>query len=214
MEPDQYKTIKSPSEGLYKEKGSKFLAVAIPVSDVGTAMEEIEKIRKQYHDARHHCYAFRLGPEGEEFRYNDDGEPSGTAGRPIHGQLLSTDVTDCLVVVTRYFGGTRLGTSGLINAYKTAARNAIESAGFRIMTLMDSIEIRFPYELMNDVLRIIKDEGAKIREQEYTERCFIRIGVRKRDREKVYSRLSKIHLIDIEQSITGEENQGKGKAYL
>ena len=209
MEPDQYKTIRSPSEGSYKEKGSKFLAVAIPVSNVDSAMEEIEKIRKQYHDARHHCYAYRLGPEGEEFRYNDDGEPSGTAGRPIHGQLLSTDVTDCLVVVTRYFGGTKLGTSGLINAYKTAARNAIESAGFRIMTLMDSIEIRFPYEMMNDVLRIIKDEGAKIREQEFAEGCYIRVGVRKRDREKVYSRLSKIHLIDIEQSITGEENRGK-----
>ncbi len=214
MEPDQYKTIRSPSEGLYKEKGSKFLAVAIPVSDVDSAMEEIEKIRKQYHDARHHCYAYRLGPEGEEFRYNDDGEPSGTAGRPIHGQLLSTDVTDCLVVVTRYFGGTKLGTSGLINAYKTAARNAIESAGFRIMTLMDSIEIRFPYEMMNDVLRIIKDEGAKIREQEFAEGCYIRVGVRKRDREKVYSRLSKIHLIDIEQSITGEDNRGKENPYL
>ncbi len=214
MEPDQYKTIKGPSEGSYKEKGSKFLAVAIPVTDVDSAMAELEKIRKQYHDARHHCYAYRLGPEGEEFRYNDDGEPSGTAGRPIYGQLLSTDVTDCLVVVTRYFGGTKLGTSGLINAYKTAARDAIESAGYRIMTLMDSIEIRFPYEMMNDVLRVIKGEGAKIREQEYAEDCYVRIGVRKRDREKIYSRLSKFHLIDIEQSITGKENRGKENPYL
>lgn len=197
MHSDQYRTIRGTSEGLYKEKGSKFIALALPVLSADHAMDELGDIRKKYHDARHHCFAYRLGPDGGEYRYSDDGEPSGTAGRPIYGQLLSTEVTDCMVVVVRYFGGTRLGTGGLATAYKTSAREALDKAKIIVKTEMEEAELSFSYEVLSDVMRIIKDEELTILQQEYLEGCFVRIGIRKKIYQEVLERLSKLHLLEI-----------------
>lgn len=200
MDSDQYKTIAGQSTGLYKEKGSKFIAIATHVSDVEDVSAQLELTKKNYHDARHHCYAYRLGPQGDDFRYNDDGEPSGSAGRPIHGQLLSAEITNCLVVVVRYFGGTKLGVGGLVTAYKTAARDALDTAKIRVETVTGSVELNFPYTLMNDVMRIIKEEKLKIAEQEFFESCRIKVDIRKKDFIRVRERFSKLHLLDLEDA--------------
>ena len=146
MFEDTYKTIAAPSEGLYKEKGSKFLAFAYPVHNLDEIKTHLEQLRKDYFDARHHCYAYILGPRKDAFRANDDGEPSGTGGRPIHGQLLSADLTDTLIVVVRYFGGILLGASGLANAYKAAARDAIDHATIIQKTIDARYRLAFAYE--------------------------------------------------------------------
>jgi uncharacterized YigZ family protein len=177
METDRYKTIKSQSEGLYKEKGSKFIALAIPVNSIAEFNLSLEKIKKQYHDARHHCYAYRIGHTGDTYRMNDDGEPSGTAGKPIYNQLLSHDLTNILIVVVRYFGGIRLGTGGLVRAYKTAAQDALANAKTVVMTVTAELQIRFPYPLMNDVMRLIHEEDCRIEHQEFTDECLIRVSV-------------------------------------
>ena len=148
MFDDTYRTLASPSEGLYKEKGSKFLAFAYPVHNLDDIKAHLEQLRKDYFDARHHCYAYILGPRKDAFRANDDGEPSGTGGRPIHGQLLSADLTDTLIVVVRYFGGILLGASGLANAYKTAARDAIDHATIIEKTIDVRYRFLFAYEAM------------------------------------------------------------------
>ena len=159
---DTYKTISSPAEGIYKEKGSKFLSFAIPVKTAEEIKEIIKEYRKQYYDARHVCYAYMLGAEHKDFRANDDGEPSGTAGRPILGQINSRELTDILVIVVRYFGGVLLGTGGLVVAYKEATADALNQAEIIEKTVDEVISVRFDYLLMNDVMRIIKDTGAQI----------------------------------------------------
>ncbi len=173
MELDAYKTINQPSEGIYKEKGSKFIAYAYPVYDEEQIRGHIEHLKKTYYDARHHCYAWQLGVEKDHFRANDDGEPSGTAGKPIHGQILSHELTNILIVVVRYFGGIKLGTSGLIAAYKAAAADAIANAEIIEKTVQDYYEIHFNYEAMNDVMRILKDEQPNVIRQSFDLRCTI-----------------------------------------
>ena len=159
---DSYLTIEKYTEGIYKEKGSKFLAFAYPVTTQDEIKQILADLRKKYYDATHHCYAYILGFDKEEFRMNDDGEPSGTAGRPILNALLSKDVTNILVVVVRYFGGTLLGVPGLINAYKTATQEALANALIVEKTVNDVYQIDFEYLVMNDVMRIIKDENIRI----------------------------------------------------
>lgn len=178
---DSYKTISRPSTGIYKELGSKFLSFAYPVSNEEEVKEIINTLKKDYHDARHHCYAYRIGPEGELWRANDDGEPSSSAGRPILGQLLSYQLSDVLVVVVRYFGGTKLGIPGLIKAYKSAASDAIEKGEVVCKTAMRSISITYDYIRMNDIMKFIRDFSAQIEEQQFDNLCKIRIKVRRGD---------------------------------
>ena len=176
---DEYKTISSPSNGIYKEKGSKFLSFAEPAETEDQAKEILERYRKQYHDARHHCFAWAIGYHRELQRMNDDGEPSGTAGKPIFGQILSFGLTNIIIIVVRYFGGTKLGTSGLINAYKTASRDSLEKAGYCIKTINDIFEIGFDYPDTSEVMKIIKDQSVEIIKSHYTDTCKLIISVRK-----------------------------------
>ena len=198
MFDDTYKTIASPSEGLYKEKGSKFLAFAYPVRTIEEVKGHLEQLRKDYFDARHHCYAYILGPRKDAFRANDDGEPSGTGGRPIHGQLLSADLTDTLIVVVRYFGGILLGASGLANAYKTAAKDAIEHAQIIEKTIDARYRFLFAYEAMNDVMRILKDFDLKPENQNYGMDCSLEVSVRQSLSVRLYDRVADLRTVKIE----------------
>ena len=164
---DSYKILIKPSEGTYSELRSKFLAFAIPVRTVEEAMEQVAKYQKEYFDARHVCWAYRLGPEGEEYRSNDNGEPSGTAGKPILGQMVSADVSDLIILVIRYFGGVKLGTSGLIVAYRTAAAEALSAAEFEERLVEREIRLTFGYEHMNMVMRMVKELEPRIVAQDY-----------------------------------------------
>lgn len=189
---DTYKTITTPAEGIYKEKGSKFLAFAIPVTTVDEVKEVVKNYRKEYYDARHVCYAYMLGAERKDFRANDDGEPSGTAGRPILGQINSRELTNVLVIVVRYFGGILLGTGGLVVAYKEATADALDQAEVIEKTVDETISINFDYILMNDVMRIIKDTNAQILHQTFDNNCSMLLNIRKQDSELVMSKLKKI----------------------
>lgn len=164
---DSYKILTKPSEGTYSELRSKFLAFAIPVRTVEEAMEQVTKYQKEYFDARHVCWAYRLGPEGEEYRSNDNGEPSGTAGKPILGQMVSADVSDLIILVIRYFGGVKLGTSGLIVAYRTAAAEALEAGEYAERLVEKELKLTFGYEHMNMVMRMVKDLQPRIINQDY-----------------------------------------------
>lgn len=197
MADDTYKMIAAPCEGLYKEKGSKFLAFAFPVSSVEEVKAHLDALRKEYFDARHHCYAYILGPYKETYRANDDGEPSGTGGRPIHGQLLSADLTNTLIVVVRYFGGILLGASGLANAYKAAARDAIDHAVVEVYTIDDLYHLHFEYPLMNDVMRILKEQGVVPRNQDFALDCRLDVSVRKSQSRRLYDALSKLYGLEI-----------------
>jgi uncharacterized YigZ family protein len=192
MDSDTYKTIKAPAEGLYKEKGSRFVAIAIPVSDQEAIKPILDKIRKEHHEARHHCYAYMIGHERTNWRINDDGEPSGTGGRPILGQINSYGLTNLIIVVSRYFGGTLLGVSGLINAYRSAAASALQNADQVERTLQEYYEITYPYISMNDVMRILKDESIDQSHQSFALECRIRINFRVSAKEKILHRLSRI----------------------
>lgn len=198
MFDDTYRTIAAPSEGIYKEKGSKFLAFAYPVRTADEVKERLDALRKQYFDARHHCYAYILGPTKDAWRANDDGEPSGTGGRPIHGQLLSADLTDTLIVVVRYFGGILLGASGLANAYKTAARDAIDHATIVERTIDVCYRLRFEYVLMNDVMRIIKDFDLKPENQQFDLDCTLDLAVRQSLSVRLYDALTNLRAVTIE----------------
>ncbi|MDP4239449.1 MAG: YigZ family protein [Bacteroidota bacterium] len=189
---DTYKTISSSTEGIYKEKGSKFLSFAIPVHSVDEVKEVIKTYKKEYYDARHVCFAYMLGAERKEWRANDDGEPSGTAGRPILGQINSKGLTDILVLVVRYFGGVLLGTGGLTVAYKEAAADALNQAVVIEKTVDETISINFDYVLMNDVMRIIKDTNARILSQLYGNNCVMNLCIRKDDSELIRSKLEKV----------------------
>lgn len=198
MFDDTYRTLAGPSEGLYKEKGSKFLAFAYPVSTLDQVKVHLDQLRKDYFDARHHCYAYILGPRKDAFRANDDGEPSGTGGRPIHGQLLSADLTDTLIVVVRYFGGVLLGASGLANAYKTAARDAIDHATIIEKTIDARYRLRFKYEAMNDVMRLLKDFDIKPLNQQFDLECSLEVLVRQSLSVRLYDALRDLRTVDIE----------------
>ena len=195
---NSYKTINNSSEGIYKEKGSKFLSFAIPVTNIDEIKQILEQYRKEYYDARHVCYAYILGVEHDIYRANDDGEPSGTAGRPILGQINSFELTNILVIVIRYFGGILLGTGGLITAYKEAAADAIMQAQIIEKTLKSEIIIRFEYPLLNDVMRIIKELDAQIITQQFETECLIKISVSRQFAGVLRTRLENIFGVNIE----------------
>jgi uncharacterized YigZ family protein len=189
---DTYLTISVPTEGLFKEKGSKFLAFAYPVVSEQEIIDYQKELRKKYYDARHQAYAFRLGAEKNFFRASDDGEPTNSSGQPILGQIRSHDLTNLLLVVVRYFGGTKLGIPGLINAYKYAAADAIKNAEIIEKYVNDRIEIVFKYAQMNEIMRIVKDENLVIESQKFDLDSSLIIGIRKSQTERVISRFKKI----------------------
>jgi uncharacterized YigZ family protein len=189
---DTYKTISKQAEGTYTEKRSKFLAFAIPVRTIDEIKEQLKIYEKKYYDARHVCYAYMLGAERTDFRANDNGEPSGTAGRPILGQINSFGLTDILIVVVRYFGGIKLGTSGLIVAYKAAAQEALNAADIIEKTVDADITFVFEYPFLNDVMRIVKEESPEIISQDFDNDCRMTLRIRKSQFEKLKSRLQKV----------------------
>ena len=195
---DSYLTIAAPAEAIYKEKSSKFLTYAYPVRTEEEIREHLEVLYKRHYDATHHCYAWRLGPHGETFRANDDGEPSGTAGKPILGQLLSNELTDCLVVVVRYFGGTKLGVSGLIQAYKESTAAVIEEAEIIEKTVDRVFTLEYPYLVMNDVMRIIKEEQPNILSQEFDNLCTMTLRIRESEADILIAKLEKVEGVTVE----------------
>ena len=195
MSTDTYKTIAAPSEGIYTEKRSKFIAIALPVRTVEEVKQYLETYQKKYYDARHVCYAYMLGHERKDFRANDNGEPSGTAGKPILGQINSNELTDVLVIVVRYFGGIKLGTSGLIVAYRTAAAEALAAAAFVERTVDDEVEVLFEYPFMNDVMRVVKEEEPTIVSQTYDMDCMMRLRIRRLSMPRLHARLEKVETL-------------------
>ena len=189
---DEYKTIAATSEGYYTEKRSKFLAFAHHVETVDAVKELVAAYRKKYYDARHVCYAYMLGAERSEFRANDDGEPSSTAGKPILGQINSNQLTDILIVVVRYYGGVNLGTSGLIVAYREAAADALAHAAVETRQVEEVVTHSFSYPQMNDVMRIVKDMNPRILSQTYDNVCQIVLSIRKSEAEQLRNRLASI----------------------
>ena len=192
MNTDEYKTISATSEGYYTEKRSKFLAFAHHVETVEQVKDIIAGYRKKYYDARHVCYAYMLGPERQDFRANDDGEPSSTAGKPILGQINSNELTDILIVVVRYYGGVNLGTSGLIVAYREAAADAIAHATVETRQVEELVKYSFSYPQMNDVMRIVKDMNPRIISQTYDNTCEIVLSIRKSEAQTLRQRLEKL----------------------
>jgi uncharacterized YigZ family protein len=196
---DTYLTISSVSEALYKDKGSKFYAFAYPVQTVEQIKEILAEKRKEYYDARHVCYAYMLGYERNVFRANDDGEPSGTAGRPILGQINSSNLTDILIIVVRYFGGTLLGTSGLIQAYKTSAAEAIAAATIEERIVEKTFVSKFGYQDLNAVMRIMKDFDLAIVNQIQEMDCTLYFRIRLGDIERVKDRFDKLDFVSFEE---------------
>ena len=197
MFEDSYKTIASPSEGSYSEKRSKFLAYAFPVQNEQEVKQRLTEIQKKHWDARHHCYAYILGPHKDAYRLNDNGEPSGTAGRPIYGQLLSKDVTNTLVIVVRYFGGIKLGVSGLQNAYKVAAREALDAADIVERTIQETFRVTFEYVKMNDIMQILKDPEVQVLDRQSYMQCIYTISVRQRDADRISEALRKVPMTEV-----------------
>ncbi|MFC0264834.1 YigZ family protein [Fontibacter flavus] len=189
---DSYLTLNTTSEGLYKEKGSKFLAFAYPVDSEDQIKETLDELRKRYYDARHHCYAYILGKNQDIYRANDDGEPNHSAGDPILGQIRSHQLTNVLIVVIRYFGGTKLGVGGLISAYKTAAAEAIENNEIIIAIVHSRLVVDFDYLAMNDVMKIIKDFDLQIVNQKFDNICRLEIQVREKFKAKVIEKFEDI----------------------
>jgi uncharacterized YigZ family protein len=189
---DEYKTIATTREGYYTEKRSKFLAFAHPVETVDEVKELLAGYRKKYYDARHVCYAYMLGASREEFRANDDGEPSSTAGKPILGQINSNELTNILIVVVRYYGGVNLGTSGLIVAYREAAADAIAHATIEMRQVEEVVTYSFAYPQMNDVMRIVKEMNPRILSQTFDTTCEIRLSIRQSEAEQLRQRLGKL----------------------
>ena len=195
LHEDVYKTIDGTSEAVYTEKRSKFIAIAIPVCTLDEVKKHLEVYQKKYYDARHVCYAYMLGPERTDFRANDNGEPSGTAGKPILGQINSNELTDILIIVVRYFGGIKLGTSGLIVAYRTAAAQAIAAATVVEKTVCGDVCVAFEYPFMNDVMRVVKDVAPQIVEQGYDTDCIMRLRIRKSLMPRLRERLEKVETL-------------------
>lgn len=189
---DTYLTITQTSEGIFRDKGSKFIAYAYPIKSENEVKELVAQLRSEHNKARHFCWALRLTPDRNVHKFNDDGEPSGTAGRPILNALLSADVTNILVVVVRYFGGTLLGVPGLINAYKTATVEALNAAQIVNKTVNDVYELEFDYLMMNDVMRVIKEEQLNVLSQNFDTYCKLTFEVRKANLNQVLGKLDKI----------------------
>lgn len=189
---DTYLTIQDKSEGIYTEKRSKFLAFAHPVETIDEIKDLLTDYKKKYYDARHVCYAYMLGPERTDFRVNDDGEPSSTAGKPILGQINSRELTNILVVVIRYFGGVKLGTSGLIVAYREAAAEALSTAAVIEKTIEETVTFTFPYVMMNSVMRVVKELNPRIVEQKYDETCIITLAIKRSMAPMLEERLNKL----------------------
>ena len=199
---DTYKTIIEPSEGIYTEKRSKFIAIALPVRTLDEIKMHLETYQKKYYDARHVCYAYMLGAARKDFRANDNGEPSGTAGKPILGQINSNELTDILVIVVRYFGGIKLGTSGLIVAYKTAAAQALSEAQIIEKTVDEQVTVVFEYPFMNDIMRIVKEESPEILNQSYDMDCVMTLRIRKSQMPRLRMRLEKVETARISDDVT------------
>jgi uncharacterized YigZ family protein len=197
MFDDSYKTIAKPAEGNYSEKRSKFLAYAFPVQNEQEVKQRLAEIQKKHWDARHHCYAYILGPHKDAYRLNDNGEPSGTAGRPIYGQLLSKDLTNTLVIVVRYFGGIKLGVSGLQNAYKVAAREALDAAVIEERTVQEIYRVTFEYVKMNDIMQVLKDPNIQILDRQSYMQCIYTISVRQREADRITEALRKIPMTEV-----------------
>ena len=195
---DAYLTIKEPSEGIYKEKGSKFIAFAYPIYSEEDFKEHLSQLKKDYHDARHHCYAFRLGLTENEYRYSDDGEPNNSAGKPIYGQLLSSNITNVAIIVIRYFGGTKLGVGGLITAYKEAAKDAINNAKIVKRTVNHYYKIKFEYPIMSDVMNFVKQYNLNVTNQVFENSCLIEFNIRTQEADQVINVLEKIEGVKIE----------------
>ena len=199
---DTYKTIAAPAESVYTEKRSKFIAIALPVRTLAEIKAYLDEYQKKYYDARHVCYAYMLGAERKEFRANDNGEPSGTAGKPILGQINSNELTDILVIVVRYFGGIKLGTSGLIVAYKTAAAQALSEAQIIEKTVDEQVTVVFEYPFMNDIMRIVKEESPEILNQSYDMDCVMTLRIRKSQMPRLRMRLEKVETARISDDVT------------
>jgi uncharacterized YigZ family protein len=196
---DSYKTIARAAETTYRQLSSKFYTYAYPVESEEEIKEHLDALRKRWYDATHHCYAWRLGPHGEQFRANDDGEPSSTAGKPILGQLLSQEITNCLVVVVRYFGGTKLGVPGLIAAYKESTAQVLAECEIVERTVDVVVRVEFSYVAMNDVMRIVKDMQPRILEQLFDNLCTMTLSIRESESEQLLGRLEKVEGATIEQ---------------
>lgn len=202
MTEDTYKTIAAPAEAIYTEKRSKFIAIALPVRTPEEVKACLEEYQKKYYDARHVCYAYMLGAERKDFRANDNGEPSGTAGKPILGQINSNGLTDVLVIVVRYFGGIKLGTGGLIVAYKTAAAQALAEAEVVEKTVDEQVTVLFEYPFMNDIMRIVKEESPEIVSQSYDMDCVMTLRIRKSQMPRLQARLEKVETARIPDDVT------------
>lgn len=198
MFEDSYKTIAKPAEGSYSEKRSKFLAYAFPVQNEQEVKQRLAEIQKKHWDARHHCYAYILGAHKDAYRMNDNGEPSGTAGRPIYGQLLSKDLTNTLVIVVRYFGGIKLGVSGLQNAYKVAAKEALDAAVIEERTVQETYRVTFEYVKMNDIMQILKDPEVQVLDRQSYMQCIYTISVRQRESDRITEALKKVPMTNVE----------------
>lgn len=189
---DTYKTIREPSQGIFRDRGSKFIGYAYPIRSEDEVKAIIQQLKSEHPKARHHCWAMRLSPDRSVFRINDDGEPSGTAGRPILNTLLSHDLTQVLVVVVRYFGGTLLGVPGLIHAYKTAAHEAILAAELIEKTINDQYSLRFEYLQLNEVMKVVKDENLVIISQQMDNSCDLVVEIRQSEVNKLIGQFEKI----------------------
>lgn len=195
---DTYKTIRTESNGLYKDKGSKFISFVFPVADEEGISEILGRLKKDYRDAHHHCYAWVLGHKKERYKINDDGEPSGTAGKPIYGQILSHDLCNILIVVIRYFGGTKLGIRGLINAYKGAAIDALQNNAIITKTIRNHYRIHFEYTAMNDVMQIMKEHDLPQYNHDFDLKCKLDFSVRQKMAGEIVSKLEKIRELRLE----------------
>ncbi len=200
--PDSYRTIAGPTEGSYRDRGSRFLAFAFPVSSTERVHAILGNLKKKYHDARHHCYAYRLGAAKRDYRAFDDGEPSHSAGKPILGQIESHDLSNVLVVVVRYFGGTLLGVGGLMRAYRAAAADALRKASIILEFETELIEIRYPYSRTGDIMKLIQEEKAVIQNQDYTGACRLEVRVRKNRASKMLERIRKFPDAEAERKNT------------
>ena len=197
MYNDTYKEIKNPTTGLYKEKGSKFIAYSYPLYSEEEVKERLEEVKKIEHSARHHCYAYIINPDKSLQRANDDGEPSSTAGKPILGQIQSNDLTNILIIVVRYFGGIKLGVTGLIRSYKTAAADSISQAIFVTKTIKEQYKVSFKYPLMNDVMRLIKEHNLEIINTDFQIDCNLIFAVPKSKADNVVETFKKNHELKI-----------------
>mgnify|MGYP001164188351 FL=1 len=199
---DTYYMPTNTSEGLYKEKGSKFIAYAFPVFSEEDVKERLEKVRKKEYAARHHCYAYTLHPDKSAWRANDDGEPANTAGKPILGQIQSKDLTNILIVVVRYFGGIKLGVGGLINAYRAAAADALENISIEKRFVKEIYEVAFQYPQMNEVMRLVKDKSLEVINQDFQIDCKLTFSIRKSQTDAVVAAFKKNHELTIKYQKT------------